>query len=82
MSDAPADPRPAGDDHSDDPARHGAEEVVPANQLPCLFDPDHPLHAHTSPKDPPFGSAERRAMTATVPELWLDGHNQVHVFLT
>ena len=76
MSDAPADPGPVGNDHCNDPTRRCAEEVVPTNQLPCMFDPNHPLHARTSPQDPPFGSAEQRAMTATVPELWLDGHNQ------
>jgi hypothetical protein len=76
MSDAPADLMPDWNALPTEAAECNAGVIVTSNQLPCLFDPNHPLHARTTRKDPPFGSAERRAMTATVPELWLDGHNQ------
>jgi hypothetical protein len=76
MSDAPADLLPDRNAHPTEATGCHAEVTVAPNQLPCLFDPNHPLHARTSRLDPPIGGAGRRAMTATVPELWLDGHNQ------
>ena len=78
MSDAPTDLLGHWDATGQDSARHLMTPRLPSvpKHLPCLFDPNHPLHSHLTRLDPPLGSAERLAMTATVPELWLDGHNQ------
>ena len=46
-------------------------------QPSCLFDPRRPPYLSTTNLDPPLGSAERLAMTAIVPELWIDGHNKL-----